>query len=111
MVEASSVKGDRLAGVAWHTLGSGKSLSMVFYAGKLIRDLRMENPTIVVLTDRIDLDGQLFNTFSQCDALLRQTRARGCLQAELTGAHPVQKKDRMGPPSSLKSRTIMGGIR
>ena len=72
-LKASSVTGDRRAGVIWHTQGSGKSLSMVFYAGKLISDPQMENPTIVVLTDRIDLDGQLFGTFSRCQALLRQT--------------------------------------
>ena len=72
-VTASSMTGDKRAGVVWHTQGSGKSLSMVFYAGKLIKDHRMENPTIVVLTDRIDLDGQLFDTFSRCQRLLRQT--------------------------------------
>lgn len=72
-VAASSVRGDRRAGVIWHTQGSGKSLSMVFYAGKLIQHPKMENPTIVVLTDRIDLDGQLFGTFSRCEHLLRQT--------------------------------------
>jgi type I restriction enzyme R subunit len=70
---AASVKGDRRAGVVWHTQGSGKSLSMVFYAGKLVQHPKMENPTIVVLTDRIDLDGQLFGTFSRCEHLLRQT--------------------------------------
>src|SRR5882724_1717785 len=72
-VAASSLRGDRRAGVIWHTQGSGKSLSMVFYAGKLIQHPRMENPTIVVLTDRIDLDDQLFGTFSRCEHLLRQT--------------------------------------
>ncbi len=72
-LRAASLKGDRRAGVVWHTQGSGKSLSMVFYAGKLIQHPKMENPTIVVLTDRIDLDGQLFGTFSRCEHLLRQT--------------------------------------
>lgn len=72
-LKASAVRGDRRAGVIWHTQGSGKSLSMVFYAGKLIQHPKMENPTIVVLTDRIDLDGQLFGTFSRCEHLLRQT--------------------------------------
>jgi type I restriction enzyme, R subunit len=71
-IRASSVRGDRRAGVIWHTQGSGKSLSMVFYAGKLIQHRDMENPTIVVLTDRIDLDGQLFGTFSRCQHILRQ---------------------------------------
>lgn len=62
----------RRAGVVWHTQGSGKSLSMVFYTGKLVLTPEMENPTIVVLTDRNDLDQQLFETFSNCNQLLRQ---------------------------------------
>lgn len=66
----SQPKGDRKAGVVWHTQGSGKSLSMVFYAGKIV--LKMNNPTIVVLTDRNDLDDQLFDTFASCKQLLRQ---------------------------------------
>lgn len=82
-VTASSMTGDKRAGVVWHTQGSGKSLSMVFYAGKLIRDERMENPTIVVLTDRIDLDGQLFDTFSRCQRLLRQTPVQASNRDEL----------------------------
>ncbi|MBN1458585.1 MAG: type I restriction endonuclease subunit R, partial [Armatimonadetes bacterium] len=65
-------RGDRRVGVVWHTQGSGKSLSMVFYAGRLAVHPQMENPTIVVLTDRIDLDDQLFGTFSGCQDLLRQ---------------------------------------
>ena len=64
--------GDRRAGVIWHTQGSGKSLSMVFYAGKLITEPAMENPTIVVITDRNDLDDQLFDTFAASLQLLRQ---------------------------------------
>jgi type I restriction enzyme R subunit len=64
--------GDRRAGVIWHTQGSGKSLSMVFYAGKIVQHPAMENPTVVVLTDRNDLDDQLFDTFSFCKELLRQ---------------------------------------
>jgi type I restriction enzyme R subunit len=71
-VEASAITGDRRAGVIWHTQGSGKSLSMVFYAGKIVQHPAMENPTIVVLTDRNDLDDQLFDTFSFCKDLLRQ---------------------------------------
>jgi len=63
-------KGDHKAGVVWHTQGSGKSLSMVFYAGKVV--LELDNPTIVVLTDRNDLDEQLFDTFASCKQLLRQ---------------------------------------
>ena len=64
--------GDRRIGVVWHTQGSGKSLTMVFYAGAVIRDPAMQNPTIVVITDRNDLDDQLFGTFSRCRDLLRQ---------------------------------------
>jgi type I restriction enzyme, R subunit len=64
--------GDRRIGVVWHTQGSGKSLTMVFYAGRLVLDPVMENPTIVMLTDRNDLDDQLFGTFARCHELLRQ---------------------------------------
>jgi len=71
-IEATSAVGDHRAGVVWHTQGSGKSLSMLFYAGKLITDIRLKNPTIVVVTDRNDLDGQLFGTFAACRELLRQ---------------------------------------
>jgi type I restriction enzyme R subunit len=71
-VDASRATGDRRAGVIWHTQGSGKSLSMVFYAGKIVQHQAMENPTIVMLTDRNDLDDQLFDTFSFCKELLRQ---------------------------------------
>ena len=64
--------GDRRVGVIWHTQGSGKSLSMAFFAGRIIREPAMANPTIVVLTDRNDLDDQLFGTFARCRELLRQ---------------------------------------
>ena len=64
--------GDRRIGVVWHTQGSGKSLTMAFHAGSIIRESAMENPTVVVLTDRNDLDDQLFGTFSRCQDLLRQ---------------------------------------
>lgn len=76
--EATTEKGDRRCGVVWHTQGSGKSLTMVFYAGKIIQSLN--NPTLVVLTDRNDLDDQLFGVFSNCSELLRQ--------------NPVQARDR-----------------
>ncbi len=79
-VEAASPNGNKRAGVIWHTQGSGKSLSMAFYAGKVIQTPAMENPTLVVLTDRNDLDDQLFGTFTTCQDLLRQT--------------PVQARDR-----------------
>ncbi|MDA8422419.1 MAG: type I restriction endonuclease subunit R, partial [Nitrospiraceae bacterium] len=64
--------GDKRVGVVWHTQGSGKSLTMAFYAGKVILNPAMENPTLVILTDRNDLDDQLFGTFSCCQELLRQ---------------------------------------
>ena len=65
-IKAVSPEGDRRIGTFWHTQGSGKSLSMVFYTGKIIREKALENPTIVVITDRNDLDDQLYRTF--CDA-------------------------------------------
>jgi type I restriction enzyme R subunit len=69
-LRASGEQGDQRAGVVWHTQGSGKSLSMVFYAGKMMRSRELSNPTVVVVTDRNDLDGQLFGTFSACRELL-----------------------------------------
>lgn len=69
-IQSTSEHGDRKAGVVWHTQGSGKSLSMVFYTGKVV--LALNNPTIVVITDRNDLDDQLFDTFANCKQLLRQ---------------------------------------
>ncbi|MBX2970101.1 MAG: type I restriction endonuclease subunit R [Cyclobacteriaceae bacterium] len=71
-VVASGINGDKRGGVVWHTQGSGKSLSMVFYSGKLITSHEMRNPTIVVITDRNDLDDQLFDTFASSVQLLRQ---------------------------------------
>ncbi len=71
-VNASGENGDKRGGVVWHTQGSGKSLSMVFYSGKLITSPEMKNPTIVVITDRNDLDDQLFDTFASSVQLLRQ---------------------------------------
>lgn len=72
-VKAASPKGDKRVGVVWHTQGSGKSLTMAFYSGKIIQHQEMQNPTLVVITDRNDLDDQLFGTFSKCKDLLRQT--------------------------------------
>ncbi len=68
----SAIDSDHRAGIVWHTQGSGKSLTMVFYTGKLVLDPKMENPTVIVLTDRNDLDDQLFGTFARCQELLRQ---------------------------------------
>ncbi len=75
--------GDRRAGVVWHTQGSGKSLTMAFYAGRVIMQPEMENPTLVVLTDRNDLDDQLFGTFSRCQELLRQPPVQAVSRADL----------------------------
>ena len=87
-------KGDKRVGIVWHTQGSGKSLSMVFYAGKLIVDSRMGNLTIVVITDRNDLDAQLFDTFASSRHLLRQ--------------EPKQAKNRSQLKQLLK--TAGGGV-
>ncbi|MBA7569020.1 hypothetical protein ES708_10757 [subsurface metagenome] len=90
-VESQPV-GDRKGGVVWHTQGSGKSLSMVFYTGKIV--LAMDNPTILVITDRNDLDDQLFDTFAASKQLLRQ--------------EPVQAKDRDHLKDLLK--VASGGV-
>ena len=85
---------DRRVGVIWHTQGSGKSLTMAFYAGRAILEPRMQNPTIVVITDRNDLDDQLFGTFARCHDLLRQS--------------PVQAESRSHLRELL--RTESGGV-
>ena len=72
-VSASRPDGDRRVGVVWHTQGSGKSLTMALYAGAVVQEPAMANPTLVVITDRNDLDDQLFGVFSRCQDLLRQT--------------------------------------
>ena len=82
--------GDRRVGVVWHTQGSGKSLTMAFYAGAVVREPAMENPTIVVLTDRNDLDDQLFGTFSRCQDLLRQPPVQAESRADLRGKLSVE---------------------
>ncbi len=81
--QAGGEPGDRRIGVVWHTQGSGKSLTMAFYAGRIIREPAMENPTLVVLTDRNDLDDQLFGTFSRCQDLLRQPPVQAANRADL----------------------------
>lgn len=87
---ADHALGDKRIGVIWHTQGSGKSLLMAFYAGLLVREPGLENPTIIVLTDRNDLDDQLYGTFSQCRDLIRQTpmqaESRDDLRAKLDRA-------------------------
>ena len=82
--------GDRRVGVVWHTQGSGKSLTMAFYAGRIVLEPAMANPTLVVLTDRNDLDDQLFGTFARCHDLLRQ--------------EPVQAQDR----ADLRAKLAVG---
>jgi len=93
-VQATSPQGDKRVGVIWHTQGSGKSLSMTFYAGKIIQHPAMANPTLVVLTDRNDLDDQLLTTFSKCQDLLRQ--------------NPVQAEDRADLKAKLQ--VASGGV-
>jgi len=90
--KAASISGDRKGGVVWHTQGSGKSLSMVFYTGKIV--LSLNNPTIVVITDRNDLDDQLFDTFASSKQLLRQ--------------EPVQAENRQQLKDLLK--VASGGV-
>ncbi|MEX0796988.1 MAG: type I restriction endonuclease subunit R [Acidimicrobiia bacterium] len=75
--------GDHRVGVVWHTQGSGKSLTMAFYAGRIILEPEMANPTVVVLTDRNDLDDQLFGTFARCQELLRQPPVQAANRADL----------------------------
>ena len=82
--------GDRRIGVVWHTQGSGKSLTMAFYAGRIIREPAMANPTVVVLTDRNDLDDQLFGTFARCGDLLRQPPTQADSRADLRGKLSVE---------------------
>jgi type I restriction enzyme, R subunit len=75
--------GDRRAGVVWHTQGSGKSLSMLFYARRIIRHPAMRNPTLVALTDRNDLDDQLFGQFQRCHDVLGQTPIQAATREQL----------------------------
>ncbi len=82
-LQAVGDKGDGRVGVVWHTQGSGKSLTMLFYAGKIIQQQALKNPTVVVLTDRNDLDDQLFDQFALGHELLRQTPAQAESRAEL----------------------------
>ncbi len=72
-IDASRPDGDRKIGVIWHTQGSGKSFLMAFFAGLAVRSVELQNPTVLILTDRNDLDDQLFGTFSLCRDLIRQT--------------------------------------
>ena len=80
---AGGAPGDRRIGVVWHNQGAGKSLTMAFFTGAIVREPAMENPTVVVLTDRNDLDGQLFGTFSRCQDILRQPPSQADTRADL----------------------------
>ena len=82
-VRAAAAGGDKRVGVVWHTQGSGKSLTMAFYAGRVILHPAMENPTLVVITDRNDLDDQLYGTFARCHELLRQQPVQAESRAHL----------------------------
>lgn len=82
-ISASSPEGDRRIGVIWHTQGSGKSLLMAFFAGLLVRSHALQNPTLIVLTDRNDLDDQLFQTFAMTKDLIRQTPEHATSREEL----------------------------
>ncbi|WP_342714116.1 type I restriction endonuclease subunit R [Bradyrhizobium sp. B039] len=82
-VEASRPNGDRKIGVIWHTQGSGKSLLMAFFAGLAVKSQALENPTLIVLTDRNDLDDQLFGTFGLCRDLIRQKPEQADSRADL----------------------------
>ncbi|MDE2967362.1 MAG: type I restriction endonuclease subunit R [Chloroflexota bacterium] len=87
---SGGLPGDQRVGVVWHTQGSGKSLTMAFFAGAVVRERAMENPTIVVLTDRNDLDNQLFDTFARCQDLLRQPPQQAETRADLRAKLNVQ---------------------
>ena len=87
-IRGSRPEGDRKVGVIWHTQGSGKSLLMAFYAGQVIT--RLDNPTLVIITDRNDLDDQLFGTFSMCKDLLRQTPQQAQSREDL---QPLRRGD------------------
>ena len=88
--QPGGARGDRRIGVVWHTQGSGKSLTMAFYAGRIVREPAMANPTVVVLTDRNDLDDQLFTTFSRCADLLRQPPVQAESRADLRAKLAVE---------------------
>lgn len=88
--KAGGAPGDHRIGVVWHTQGSGKSLTMAFYTGRIIREPAMANPTVVVLTDRNDLDDQLFGTFARCQELLRQPPVQAESRADLRAKLAVE---------------------
>jgi type I restriction enzyme R subunit len=100
VITASRQQGDRKGGVVWHTQGSGKSITMVCFAARVMREVAMENPTIVVITDRNDLDGQLFGVFSLSQDLLREEP----IQAE--SRHDLRLKLNNRPSGGIVFATI-----
>jgi len=112
-IQASSPSGDKRIGVVWHTQGSGKSLTMTIYAAKLIKNKSMKNPTIIVITDRNDLDDQLFDAFSKDEELLRQkpiqASSRDDLKEKLniaSGGVIFSTIQKFSPPKDTKSDKI-----
>jgi type I restriction enzyme R subunit len=99
--------GDHRIGVVWHTQGSGKSLTMAFYAGRIVLEPSMQNPTIVVITDRNDLDNQLFGTFSRCKDLLRQSPVQAESREDL--AHILRTSASGGVIFTTIQKFISGG--
>jgi type I restriction enzyme R subunit len=112
-IKASSKSGDKRIGVVWHTQGSGKSLTMTIYSAKLIKHKAMENPTIIVITDRNDLDDQLFDAFSKAEDLLRQTPVQATSRDDLkeklniaSGGVIFSTIQKFSPPKDTKSDKI-----
>lgn len=111
VVQASRPEGSRKGGVVWHTQGSGKSITMTCFAARVMQETAMDNPTIVVITDRNDLDGQLFGVFSLSQDLLReqpvQVGTRGDLRAKLGNRPRVASSS---PPSRSSCRGGRGPV-
>lgn len=112
-ITATAPEGDRRVGVIWHTQGSGKSLLMAFYAGQLVKHQALENPTIVVITDRNDLDDQLFGTFAGAQELIRQTPVQADSREDLqqalnraAGGVIFTTIQKFAPPSVERRRSV-----
>jgi type I restriction enzyme R subunit len=117
-IQASRQGGDRRGGVIWHTQGSGKSLTMLCYAGKLIAAPEMENPTLVLLTDRNDLDNQLLGTFAKSKSLLRQDPVQAESREHLrellnraSGGVIFTTIHKFAPPAGEKGQTVLSDRR
>jgi len=112
-LKSTSASGDKKVGIVWHTQGSGKSLTMTIYAAKLIKHREMQNPTIIIITDRNDLDNQLFDAFSKDEEFLRQTpiqaESREDLKEKLnvaSGGVIFTTIQKFAPPKDVKSKKI-----